>query len=158
MHMSCACADVLLKMEQLLRSETDKDELENHDAAWRGHTHTLAALSYSTEAPSARDMTPRFSSVGCAFRVGSGFEPIQTSRCARIQSAPSRAALPRLLTVTGRARNAMAATQRVVMVDNNRGDSSSSYRARALGAGAQEVSRDTASTHAGWQPLPGTCC
>ena len=126
-------------MEQLLRSETDKDELENHDAAWRGHTHTLAALSYSTEAPSARDMTPRFSSVGCAFRVGSGFEPIQTSRCARIQSAPSRAALPRLLTVTGRARNAMAATQRVVMVDNNRGDSSSSYRARALGAGAQEV-------------------
>jgi hypothetical protein len=32
----------------------------------------------------------------------------------------------------------------VAIVDNDRGDSPSSYRARALRAGAQEVSRDTA--------------
>ena len=31
----------------------------------------------------------------------------------------------------------------VAIVDNDRGDSPSSYRARALRAGAQEVSRDT---------------
>jgi len=43
-----------------------------------------------------------------------------------------------------RARNDMAATQRVAIVDNDRGDSPSSYRARALRAGAQEVSWDTA--------------
>ena len=32
----------------------------------------------------------------------------------------------------------------VAIVDNDRGDSPSSYRARALRAGAQEVPRDTA--------------
>jgi hypothetical protein len=32
----------------------------------------------------------------------------------------------------------------VAIVDNDRGDSPSSYRARALRASAQEVSRDTA--------------
>ena len=46
----------------------------------------------------------------------------------------------------------------VAIVDSNRGAIPSSYRARALGAGVQEVSRGTASSHAGWQPLPGTCC
>jgi hypothetical protein len=35
----------------------------------------------------------------------------------------------------------------VVIVDNDRGDSPSSYRARALRTGAQEVPRDTACTH-----------
>ena len=44
-----------------------------------------------------------------------------------------------------RARNDMAATQvNVVIVDNDRGDSPSSDRTRALRADAQEVSRDTA--------------
>ena len=75
---------------------------------------------------------------------------------ARIQSGPSNAAkggvpppptinmaiasaLPRLLTATA----APAMTWlplNVVIVDNDRGDSLSSYRARALRAGAQEVS------------------
>ena len=32
------------------------------------------------------------------------------------------------------------------------------YRARALGAGAQQVPPVTAWIHARWQPLPGTCC
>ena len=78
---------------------------------------------------------------------------------ARIQSGPSNAAkggvpppptimaiasaLPRLLTATA----APAMTWlplNVAIVDNDRGDSPSSYRARALGAGAQEVSRGTA--------------
>jgi hypothetical protein len=48
-------------------------------------------------------------------------------------------ALPRLLTATA----APAMTWlplNVVIVDNDRGDSLSSYRARALRAGAQEVS------------------
>ena len=45
----------------------------------------------------------------------------------------------------------------IVIVDNDRGDSPSSYRARALRAGAQEAPRDTARTHARWQPLPGAC-
>jgi len=52
-------------------------------------------------------------------------------------------ALPRLLTATA----APAMTWlplNVAIVDNDRGDSPSSYRARALGAGAQEVSRGTA--------------
>jgi hypothetical protein len=51
-------------------------------------------------------------------------------------------ALPRLLTATA----APAMTWlplNVVIVDNDRGDSPSSYRARAFRAGAQEVSRDT---------------
>jgi hypothetical protein len=78
---------------------------------------------------------------------------------ARIQSGPSNAAkggapppptimaiasaLPRLLMAAA----APAMTWlplNVVIVDNDRGDSPSSYRARALRAGAQEVSRDTA--------------
>ena len=78
---------------------------------------------------------------------------------ARIQSGPSNAAkggvpppptimaiasaLPRLLTATA----APAMTWlplNVAIVDNDRGDSPSSYRVRALRAGAQEVSRDTA--------------
>ena len=46
----------------------------------------------------------------------------------------------------------------VVIVDYNRGDSPSSYRARALGAGVQEVPLVTAWMHARWQLLPGTCC
>ena len=52
-------------------------------------------------------------------------------------------ALPRLLMATA----APAMTWlplNVVIVDNDRGDSPSSYRARALRAGAQEVPRDTA--------------
>ena len=76
----------------------------------------------------------------------------------RIQSVPSHAAkggapppptimaiataLPRLLMAAA----APAMTWlplNVVIVDNDRGDSPSSYRARALRAGAQEVSRDT---------------
>jgi len=40
---------------------------------------------------------------------------------------------------------------------NDRGDSPSSYRARALGTGDQEMSRCTAWMHAGWQPVAGTC-
>ena len=78
---------------------------------------------------------------------------------ARIQSGPSHAAkggapppptimaiataLPRLLMAAA----APAMTWlplNVVIVDNDRGDSPSSYRARALRAGAQEVPRDTA--------------
>jgi hypothetical protein len=78
---------------------------------------------------------------------------------ARIQSGPSNAAkggapppptimaiasaLPRLLMAAA----APAMTwlpPNVVIVDNNRGDSPSSHRARALRAGAQVVSRDTA--------------
>ena len=50
--------------------------------------------------------------------------------------------LPRLLMATA----APAMTWlplNVVIVDNDRGDSPSSYRARALRAGAQEVPRDT---------------
>ena len=51
-------------------------------------------------------------------------------------------ALARLLTATA----APAMTWlplNVVIIDNDRGDSPSSYRARALMAGAQEVPRDT---------------
>ena len=78
---------------------------------------------------------------------------------ARIQSGPSHAAkggvpppptimaiasaLPGLLTATA----APAMTWlplNVAIVDNDRGDSPSSYRVRALRAGAQEVSRGTA--------------
>jgi len=78
---------------------------------------------------------------------------------ARIQSGPSHAAkggdpppptimaiataLPRLLMAAA----APAMTWlplNVVIVDNDRGDSPRSYRARALRAGAQEVPRDTA--------------
>jgi hypothetical protein len=105
-----------------------------------------------------------------------GAAPSRIRRCprpgARIQSGPSHAAkggapppptimaitsaLPRLL----KAAAAPAMTWlplNVVIVDNDRaGDSPSSYRARALRANAQEVSRDTAWTHARWQPLPGT--
>ena len=73
----------------------------------------------------------------------------------RIQSGPSHAAkggapppptimtiataLPRLLVAAA----APAMTWMPLNVDNDRGDSPSSYRARALRAGAQEVSRDT---------------
>ena len=66
-------------------------------------------------------------------------------------------ALPRLLKATA----APAMTWlplNVVIVDNDRGDSPSSYRARALGAGVQEVPLVTAWMHARWQLLPGTCC
>jgi len=80
---------------------------------------------------------------------------------ARIQSGPSHAArggrptathhhamaiataLPRLLMAAA----APAMTWlplNVVIIDNDRGDSPSSYRARALRAGAEEVSRGTA--------------
>ena len=45
----------------------------------------------------------------------------------------------------------------VVVVDNDRGASPNSYRARALGAGAQQVPPVTSWIHARWQPLPGTC-
>ena len=92
-----------------------------------------------------------------------GAAPSQTRRGARpgarIQSGPSHAAkggapppptimaiataLPRLLMAAA----APAMTWlplNVVIVDNDRGDSPSSYRARALRAGAQEVPRDTA--------------
>ena len=121
-------------------------------------------------------MRLRFSSGGCAFSVESVLEPNEQDNArpdARIQSGPSHAAkggappppaimiiasaLPGLLTATA----APAMTWlplNVAIVDNDRGASPSSYRARALGAGAQEVSRGTASTHAGWEPLPGTCC
>ena len=52
-------------------------------------------------------------------------------------------ALPRLLMAA--AAPAMSwLPLNVVIVDNDRGDSPSSYRARALRAGAQEVPRDTA--------------
>ena len=52
-------------------------------------------------------------------------------------------ALPRLLMAA--AAPAMAwLPLNVVIVDNDRGDSSSSYRARALRAGAQEMPRNTA--------------
>ena len=82
--------------------------------------------------------------------------PTPCADLARIQSGPSHAAkggapppptimaiataLPRLLMATA----APAMTWlplNVVIVDNDRGDSPSSYRARALRAGAQEVSR-----------------
>jgi hypothetical protein len=43
-----------------------------------------------------------------------------------------------------RARTMTRLPLNVVIVDNDRGDSPSSYRARALRGGAQEVSRDTA--------------
>jgi hypothetical protein len=95
-----------------------------------------------------------------------GAAPSRTRRCptrcavgVRIQSEPSHAAkggdpppptimaitsaLPRLL----KAAAAPAMTWlplNVVIVDNDGGDSPSSYRARALRAGAQDVSRDTA--------------
>ena len=95
------------------------------------------------------------------FSVESGIEPnIDGARPgARIQSGTSHAAkggapppptimaiataLPRLLMAAA----APAMTWlplNVVIVDNDRGDSPSSYRARALRAGAQEVPRDTA--------------
>ena len=45
----------------------------------------------------------------------------------------------------------------VAVVDNDRGASPNSYRARALGAGAQQVPPVTSWIHARWQPLPGTC-
>eukprot|EP00964_Phaeocystis_antarctica_P051381 scaffold29970_cov23-Phaeocystis_antarctica.AAC.1 len=45
----------------------------------------------------------------------------------------------------------------VAVVDNDRGASPNSYRARALRAGAQQVLPVTAWIHARWQPLPGTC-
>ena len=80
---------------------------------------------------------------------------------ARIQSGPSNAAkggvpppptimaiasaLPRLLTATAApSMTWLPVPLNVVIVDNDRGDSPSSYRARALRAGAHEVSRDTA--------------
>ena len=77
----------------------------------------------------------------------------------RIQSGPRHAAkvgvplpptimaiasaLPSLLTATA-APAVPWLSLNVTIVDNDRGDSPSSYRARALGAGAQEVSRGTA--------------
>ena len=76
-----------------------------------------------------------------------------------IQSGPSHAAkggapppptimaiasaLPRLL-MAAAAPEMTWLPLNVVIVDNNRGDSPSSYITRALRAGAQEVSRDTA--------------
>jgi len=44
------------------------------------------------------------------------------------------------------------------ILDNDRGDSPSSYIARALRAGAPELPPGTPWMHARWQPLPGTCC
>jgi hypothetical protein len=96
-----------------------------------------------------------------------GAAPSRTRRCptrctdpgARIQSVPSHAAKggapppPTIMAIaTALTRLLMAAAApamtwlplNVVIVDNDRGDSPSSYRARALRAGAQEVPRDTA--------------
>eukprot|EP00964_Phaeocystis_antarctica_P094387 scaffold61139_cov30-Phaeocystis_antarctica.AAC.1 len=65
-------------------------------------------------------------------------------------------ALPGLLTAT--ATPAMTwLPLNVAVVDNDRGASPNSYRARALRAGAQQVPLVTAWMHARWQPLPGTC-
>jgi hypothetical protein len=44
----------------------------------------------------------------------------------------------------------------VAIVDNDRGDSPSPYRARVLRAGAPELPPGTPWMHARWQPLPGT--
>jgi len=66
-------------------------------------------------------------------------------------------ALPRLLMATA----APAMTWlplNVVIVDNDRGDSPSSCRARVLRAGAPELPPGTPWMHARWQPLVGTCC
>ena len=128
--------------------------------AWRGHGRTwLAVLKHGgTLGPcfKAQLQLRRL----CVQR-GKWFPTEQDGARpgARIQSGPSNvakggvpppptimattSALPRLLKATA----APAMTWlplSVVIVDNNRGDSPSSHRARALRAGAQEVSRDTA--------------
>jgi hypothetical protein len=110
-----------------------------------------------------RAMRPRFSSGGCAFSVESGTKPNKTvpdpvhgsgldqatrpSEGGRPTARPTimaiASALPRLLMAAA----APAMTWlplNVAIVDNDRGDIPSSYRARALRAGAQEVPRGTA--------------
>ena len=92
----------------------------------------------------------------------------------RIQSGPSHAAkggapppptimaipsaLPRLLMATAAPARDMAAALNVTIVDNDRGDIPSPYRARELRAGAPELPSGTPWMHARWQPLAGTCC
>ena len=91
----------------------------------------------------------------------------------RIQSGPSNAAKggvlppPTIMAITTALPGLLAATAapemtwlplNVAVVDNDRGASPNSYRARALGAGAQQVPPVTAWIHARSQPLPGTCC
>ena len=91
----------------------------------------------------------------------------------RIQSGPRHAAKggvplpPTIMAIASALSSLLTATAapavpwlslNVTIVDNDRGASPSSYRARVLGAGAQEVPSVTAWVHARWQPLPGTCC
>jgi len=91
----------------------------------------------------------------------------------RIQSGPSHAAKggvlppPTIMAIATALPGLLAATAapemtwlplNVAVVDNDRGASPNSYRARALGAGAQQVPPVTPWMHTRWQLLPGTCC
>jgi len=126
-------------------------------------TAGLGWLSYGTAAPWAHAVRPCFYQLRrlCVqrgkwhraeqdgARPGARCaDPVWTKRNAAKEGVPPTimaiaSALPRLLTATA----APAMTWlplNVVIVDNDRGDSPSSYRACTLRAGAQEVSRDTA--------------
>jgi len=91
----------------------------------------------------------------------------------RIQSGPSHAAKggvlppPTIMAIATALPGLLAATAapemtwlplNVAVVDNDRGASPNSYRARALGAGAQQVPPVTPWMYTRWQLLPGTCC
>ena len=91
----------------------------------------------------------------------------------RIQSGPSNAAKggvpppPTIMAIATALPGLLAATAapemtwlplNVAVVDNDRGASPNSYRARALGAGAQQVPPVTPWMYTRWQLLPGTCC
>jgi hypothetical protein len=137
-----------------------------HDAAWGGHGRTwLAVLWYNIRAPCPRVIRPHASAqaaVRSAWKVfssrtrrtvpvpvrGSSLDQATRPRGASHRDPPpswlSPAHSPGCSRPLPRARIDMAATQDNVAMyrRQRRGDSPSSYRARALRAGAQEVSRD----------------
>ena len=106
--------------------------------------------------------------VRSAWKVVSQPEQDAARPGARIQSGPSHAArrgapppptimaivtaLPRLLMATAAPATTWLLPLNVVIVDNDRGDSPSSCRARVLRAGAPELPPGTPWMHARWQP------
>ena len=123
--------------------------VRNHDAAWRGQGRTWLAVLKHGGTLWVHALKHSFSSGGCAFSVESGFEPIKTVpdpvRGSSLDQATRpkggapppptimaiATALPRLL-MAAAAPTMIWLPLNVAIVDNDRGDSPSSYIARAL--------------------------